>query len=180
VNGGSADETGHRPPGDDQGRRVLVAGLGNIFAGDDGFGVEAVQRLARRPLPPGVETADIGVRGVHLAYQLLDGYDALVLVDAVGKDAPAGTVFVIEPDPRELASDLDAHGFDPASVLELARTLGTTIPRVLLVGCVPAVIDQGPGLSPTVERAVEEAVRLIPTFLASTRQEEDAWSPASF
>jgi len=160
--------------------RTLVAGVGNVFFGDDGFGVEVARRLAEARLAPEVEVCDVGINGVHLAYQLLDGYDTLVLVDAVGKDAPPGTVFVIEPDPRELASDLDAHGFDPASVLELARTLGTTLPRVLLVGCVPAVIDQGPGLSPTVERAVEEAVRLIPTFLASTRQEEDAWSPASF
>jgi len=160
--------------------RTLVAGVGNVFFGDDGFGVEVARRLAEARLAPEVEVCDVGINGVHLAYQLLDGYETLVLVDAVGKDAPPGTVFVIEPDPRELASDLDAHGFDPASVLELARTLGTTLPRVLLVGCVPAVIDQGPGLSPTVERAVEEAVRLIPTFLASTRQEEDAWSPASF
>ncbi|HEY1905375.1 MAG TPA: hydrogenase maturation protease [Myxococcaceae bacterium] len=160
--------------------RTLVAGVGNVFFGDDGFGVEVARRLAELRLPPEVEVCDVGINGVHLAYRLLDGYDTLVLVDAVGKDAPAGTVFVIEPDPRDLASDLDAHGFDPASVLELARTLGTTLPRVLLVGCVPAVLDQGPGLSPPVERAVEEAVRLIPIFLASTPQEEDAWSPASF
>ena len=160
--------------------RTLVAGVGNVFFGDDGFGVEVVRRLAELSLPPEVEVIDFGIGGVHLAYQLLEGYDTLILVDAVGREGASGTVFVIEPDPNALTHDLDAHGFDPASVLELARSLGTALPRVLLVGCVPAVVDQGPGLSPPVERAVEEAVRLIPAFLASTRTEEDAWSPASF
>ena len=148
--------------------------------GDDGFGVEVVRRLAKVPLPPDVDVADLGIRGVHLAYELLEGYDTLVLVDAAGLDAPPGTVFVIEPDPHDLLHELDAHGFDPASVRELARALGSALPRVLLVGCVPAVLEEGPGLSPAVERAVEEAVRLIPRFLEHTRREEDTWSPASF
>jgi hydrogenase maturation protease len=160
--------------------RTLVAGVGNVLFGDDGFGVEVARRLAEMPLPPGVEVADFGIGGVHLAFQLLEGYDLLVLVDAVGRDAPPGTVFVIEPDPRKIGHDLDAHGFDPTSVLELARTLGSDLPRVLLVGCVPAVIDDGPGLSPVVERAVEEAIRLISRFLESTRTEEQPWSPALF
>jgi hydrogenase maturation protease len=159
---------------------TLVAGVGNVVFGDDGFGVEVARRLAQVPLPPGVEVADFGIRGVHLAYQLLEGYDTLILVDAVGRDAPPGTVFVIEPDLREPGHDLDAHGFDPTTVLELARTLGSALPRVLLVGCVPAVLDDGPGLSPAVQRAVEEAVRLIPRFLESTPTEEQSWSPASF
>lgn len=162
------------------GGRTLIAGVGNVVFGDDGFGVEVARRLAQVPLPAGVEVADFGIRGVHLAYQLLEGYDTLILVDAVHRDAPPGTVLVIEPDPRELGHDLDAHGFDPMTVLELARTLGSALPRVLLVGCVPEVLDDGPGLSPVVERAVEEAVRLIPRFVESTRTEEEPWSPASF
>ncbi|HZJ53476.1 MAG TPA: hydrogenase maturation protease [Myxococcaceae bacterium] len=153
--------------------RTLVAGVGNVFLGDDGFGVEVAQRLASVPLPPGVEVRDFGIGGVHLAYQLLEGYDTLVLVDAVGRDAPPGTLFVIEPDPRDLGHDLDAHGFDPASVLELARTLGTSVPRVLLVGCVPAEVEERLGLSPPVERAVEEALRLIPTLLVQHSQLEE-------
>ena len=160
--------------------RTLVAGVGNVFFGDDGFGVEVARRLAEGPLPTDVEVTDFGIGSVHLAFQLLEGYDTLILVDAVGRDAPPGTVFVLEPDPRDLAHDLDAHGFDPASVLELARTLGSNLPRVLLVGCVPAVLEEGPGLSPAVERAVEEAVRLIPRFFEPTQPEEDTWSPASF
>lgn len=160
--------------------RTLIAGVGNVVFGDDGFGVEVVRRLADVSLPPGVEVADFGIRGVHLAYQLLEGYDTLILVDAVQREAPPGTVLVIEPDTRELGHDLDAHGFDPTTVLELARTLGSALPRVVLVGCVPAVLDDGPGLSPVVERAVEEAVRLIPRFVESTRTEEQPWSSASF
>ena len=163
-----------------QNGRTLVAGVGNVFFGDDGFGAEVVRRLAKVPLPPDVEVADFGIRGAHLADELLGGYDTLVLVDAVGRDAPSGTVFVIEPDPHDLARELGAQGFDPASVLELARTLGSALPRVLLVGCVPAVLEERPGLSPAVEQAVEEAVRLIPRFLEHTRREEDTWSPASF
>jgi hydrogenase maturation protease len=154
--------------------RILVAGVGNVFFGDDGFGVEVARRLAHLPMPAGVEVADFGIRGVHLAYQLLEGYEMLVLVDAVGRDAPPGTVFVIEPDPRDLAHDLDAHGFDPASVLELARTLGSSTPRVLLVGCVPAQLEEGMGLSPSVERGVEEALRIIPTLVGHSRLEEHA------
>jgi hydrogenase maturation protease len=78
--------------------RILVAGVGNVFRGDDGFGVAVARRLAHEPLPPGVELRDYGVRGVHLAYELLDGYDLLVLVDAVTRGSPPGTLYVIEPD----------------------------------------------------------------------------------
>jgi len=159
--------------------RVLVAGVGNVFFGDDGFGVEVARRLAQVALPAGVEVADVGIGGVHLAYQLLDGYDTLILVDAVGRKAPPGTVFVIEPDVRDLGDDLDAHGSNPAAVLELARTLGCTLPRVLLVGCVPAELEEGIGLSPPVKQAVEETVRLIPTLVQPSHPEEHPWSLAS-
>lgn len=160
--------------------RVLVAGVGNVFLGDDGFGVEVARRLAQGPLPPGVEVADIGIRGVHLAYQLLEGYDLVILIDAVARDAPPGTVFVIEPEPRTLTHDLDAHGFDPASVLELARTLGSSLPRVLLVGCVPASTEEHLGLSLPVEQAVDEAVRLVTRFFTGPISEEHTWSLESF
>ena len=159
--------------------RVLVAGVGNVFLGDDGFGVEVARRLAALRLPDGVEVADFGIRGVHLAYQLLDGYDTLVLIDTVGRDAPPGTLFVIEPGPRDLARDLDPHGFDPGSVLDLARTLGCAIPRVLLLGCVPARLEESIGLSPPVERAVEEAIRIVTTFFEQPQLEEGKCSVGS-
>ncbi|GGW49925.1 hydrogenase maturation protease [Streptomyces xantholiticus] len=153
------------------GPRTLVAGVGNIFLGDDGFGVEVARRLAQEELPPDVEVADIGIRGVHLAYQLLDGYDTLVIVDATARGSEAGTLYLIEPGApgdRPLAEDvpLDGHRMSPDAVLALLDTLcagtGATPPRrTLVVGCEPAVIDEVIGLSPQVEAAVPGAVRMV-------------------
>ncbi|WP_441248073.1 hydrogenase maturation protease [Kitasatospora sp. McL0602] len=150
--------------------RVLIAGVGNIFLGDDGFGVETVRRLAGHPLPADVETLDVGVRGVHLAYQLLDGYRALVLVDATSRGGPPGTVYLIEaaaPGSVELeAPALDGHRMGPDAVLALLDTLsagtgGTAPERVLVVGCEPLSLEEGIGLSEPVAAAVEEAVAMI-------------------
>ncbi|MFD9128091.1 hydrogenase maturation protease, partial [Kitasatospora sp. NPDC059571] len=150
--------------------RVLVAGVGNIFLGDDGFGVEAVRRLAAQPLPEGVEAVDVGVRGVHLAYQLLDGYETLVLVDATARGGPPGTVYLLEaPAPGEIepqAPALDGHRMGPDAVLALLATLcagtgGVPPQRVLVVGCEPASLAEGIGLSEPVAAAVDEAVALV-------------------
>ena len=154
---------------------VLVAGMGNIFLGDDGFGVEVARRLSAEPLPENVRVADYGIRGVHLAYQLLDGYDTLILVDAVSRGEPPGTVFVIEPDlARPSGGDpmMDAHDLDPASVLGLVRRLGGRIDRVLVVGCEPQRTDECIGLSEPVQRAVDEAARLVRELLGGSRQSE--------
>ena len=151
--------------------RTLVAGVGNIFLGDDGFGVEAAHALAGRPLPEGVEVADIGIRGVHLAYRLLDGYDTLVVLDATARGGEPGTLYVIdaaEPGGR-LAPDgvpLDGHRMSPDAVLALLGTLcagtGAVPPRrTLVVGCEPATVEEGIGLSPRVAAAVPEAARLV-------------------
>ncbi|MFJ3103590.1 hydrogenase maturation protease [Streptomyces sp. NPDC086835] len=155
------------PPGP----RTLVAGVGNIFLGDDGFGVEVARRLAEEELPPDVEVADIGIRGVHLAYQLLDGYDTLVIIDATARGNEAGTLYLIEagaPGDRSPAEDvpLDGHRMSPDAVLALLDTLcagtGATPPRrTLVVGCEPAVIDEVIGLSPQVDAAVPGAVRMV-------------------
>jgi hydrogenase maturation protease len=151
--------------------RTLVAGVGNIFLGDDGFGVEAARILAGQELPAGVEVADIGIRGVHLAYRLLDGYDTLVLLDATARGGPPGTVYVIDasdPGGRRPAQGvaLDGHGMSPDAVLALLDTLcaGTGVPpprRTLVVGCEPATVEEGIGLSPQVAAAVPEAVRTV-------------------
>lgn len=140
---------------------VLVAGVGNIFLGDDGFGVEVVRRLAERPLPPGVRVADFGIRGVHLAYELLDGYEALVLVDAVPMSEPPGTVAVIEADapPEGVPPVVDAHGMSPQVVLATLARLGGSLERVVVVGCQPSNLEEGIGLSPPVAGAVDAAVR---------------------
>ncbi len=150
--------------------RVLVAGVGNIFLGDDGFGVETVRRLSGHPLPDAVEVVDFGVRGVHLAYQLLDGYRALVLVDATARGGPPGTVYLIEaaaPGQVEPGSPvLDGHRMGPDAVLALLATLsagtgGTPPRRVLVVGCEPQSLEEGIGLSAPVAAAVDEAVGVV-------------------
>jgi hydrogenase maturation protease len=148
---------------------VLVAGIGNVFLSDDGFGVEVVRELAGHELPDGVEVVDTGVRGVHLAYRLLDGYRTAVLVDAVHRGDAPGTVYRIEVgDPAGLpAADvpIDGHRMTPDSVLALLRTLsagsGDEGPRrVVVVGCEPASLAEGMGLTAPVAAAVEEAVAL--------------------
>ncbi|MDC0773275.1 hydrogenase maturation protease [Streptomyces sp. HD] len=153
--------------------RTLVAGIGNIFLGDDGFGVETARRLAERRQPAHIEVVDIGVRGVHLAYQLLDGYDTLVLVDATARGEAPGTLYVIEHDGSRAAGDvpaIDGHRMTPDTVLALLDTLcagtgGQPPGRVLIVGCEPASVDEGMGLSPPVSDAVPRAVRLIEELL---------------
>nr|WP_202437520.1 hydrogenase maturation protease [Streptomyces sp. SID5910] len=151
----------------------MVAGVGNVFLGDDGFGVEAAAALAvRGDLPEGVEVADIGIRGVHLAYRVLDGYDTLVLLDATARGGEPGTLYVIDatdPDDRRPAEGgvpLDGHRMTPDAVLALLDTLcagtGASPPRrTLVVGCEPATVEEGIGLSPRVAAAVPEAVRLV-------------------
>ncbi|GAA3109261.1 hydrogenase maturation protease [Pseudonocardia yunnanensis] len=155
--------------------RVLVAGVGNVFLSDDGFGVAVVEQLQRRGgLPAGVELVDSGIRGVHLAYRLLDGYRALVIVDATQRGGQPGTVYTLEHDLDGARDEtgaevpaLDGHGMDPAAVLTLldglASSMGLERPveRVFVVGCEPAVLDEGIGLSPAVVAAVEPGVRAV-------------------
>lgn len=153
---------------------VLVAGVGNVFRSDDGFGVEVATHLRRDgvTLPPGTEVADVGIRGVHLAYQLLDGYDALVLIDVVDCGGDPGSLYLLEHDldsVPEPSGDLvlDSHDMSPDTVLalldELAAGVGVSRPvdRVLVVGCQPACLDEGMGLSAPVAAAVPEAVRVV-------------------
>jgi hydrogenase maturation protease len=143
--------------------RVLVAGIGNIFFGDDGFGVEVAGRLARERLPEDVRVADFGTRGLHLAYELLDSrYDEVIFVDALSRDGTAGSVVLFEPTDQEItAAPPDPHAMTPGTVLALLRTLGGRLPRVVVVGCEPASFEPGIGLSPIVAEAVEPAVRAI-------------------
>jgi hydrogenase maturation protease len=142
--------------------RVLVAGVGNLFLGDDGFGPEVARRLAGQPLPDGVGVVDYGIRGMHLAYDLLDGYDALVIVDALPGEKQAGELTVLEVGPDDLGEGpLDAHGMDPVAVLANLDTLGGQLPRTLVVGCQPLDVSEGIGLSPAVSAAVDAAVALV-------------------
>ena len=145
--------------------RILVAGIGNIFLGDDGFGVEVANRMVGVPMPEGTQVTDFGIRGVHLAYELLEGYDALVLIDAVPLGEPPGTIAVVEPEQLVREGDdaptLDAHSMNPAVVLGALAGLGGEVGRVLIVGCQPAVIDETMGLSEPVAAAVDVAVGVV-------------------
>jgi len=144
--------------------RTLVAGIGNVFLSDDAFGVEVVHRLVGRALPAGVRVQDYGIRGIHLAYELLDGYDALVLVDAVSLGEAPGTLAVMEPetgngtDPDE--SFVDAHTMSPDVVLATLANLGGSVGRTVIVGCQPADLREGMGLSLAVASVVDDAANL--------------------
>ena len=145
-------------------QRMLIAGVGNIFLGDDGFGVEVIKRLTLESMPEWVRVADFGIKGIHLAFELLDKkYEAIILIDAAPRGGEPGTVYLIEPDLSEISenSSHDAHAMDPESVLDAVRSLGEIPGKVYIVGCEPACTEEGMGLSQQVSRAVEEAVRLI-------------------
>nr|WP_237519562.1 hydrogenase maturation protease [Streptomyces sp. HUCO-GS316] len=142
---------------------------------DDGFGPEAAAALARRPLPEGVHVADFGIRGMDLAYRMLDGYDTVVLLDATPHGQPPGTLSLIEPDLAQLPAGgaPEAHAMDPVKVLALARSLGDgQLPRVLVVGCEPQIrmngdeIDVVVGLSGPVRDAVERSVPFVESVVA--------------
>ena len=143
-------------------RRVLVAGIGNIFLADDGFGVEVVRRLLGRAWPEGVHVEDFGIRGIHLAYALLDGYDTLVLIDAFSNGESPATLSVLEPDDVATSSvPMDAHSMNPLSVLSMLADMGGQVGRVLIIGCEPADIEERIGLSEVVAAAVPGAERLV-------------------
>ncbi|MEU3088577.1 hydrogenase maturation protease [Streptomyces massasporeus] len=158
--------------------RLLVAGVGNIFLADDAFGPEVIRALDQDPLPPQVRVRDFGIRGMDLAYELLDGYDTAVLVDAAVRGHEPGTLSLIEPELPDgsTAGAPEAHGMDPAKVLALAAHLGDEpLPRVLVLACepelrAPADEDIAPGISATVREAVGRAVAalhtLVPVLLA--------------
>jgi hydrogenase maturation protease len=152
--------------------RVLVAGIGNVFLGDDGFGVALANRLAAGELPAGVEVVDFGIRGMNLAWAMQDGYDAVVLLDAAPRGAAPGTLYLIEPEVEAGANPVDGHGMDPVAVLSLVHALGGTPPRTLVVGCEPRTrIDPGDedlvaDLSEPVRLALEEGMKLVDSVLA--------------
>ena len=148
--------------------RILIAGIGNVFLGDDGFGVEVAKRLATSSLPATVKVVDFGIRGFDLAYALQDAYETTILVDAYPHGQPPGTVSLIEPDLGNLAEPqqgvVETHGMNPLNVLRMAAAMNGSLRKVLLVGCEPADLggEEGKmGLSESVEAAVEEAVRMI-------------------
>jgi hydrogenase maturation protease len=163
--------------------RILVAGIGNVFRSDDGFGTEVARRLSGLPWPDGVRVVDYGIRGMHLAYDLLEAWDALILIDALPDRGEVGTVVLIEIGAEDVgagtqvhapsvhapsvdAPSVDAHAMDPATVLATLAALGGRLPaRTLLVGCQVAETGDGMGLTPPVDAAVDEAVSTVHTVV---------------
>lgn len=162
--------------------KILVAGIGNIFHGDDAFGVEVANCLAQRTLPPEVRVVDFGIRGFDLAYALLDGYDLTVLVDATSRGGAPGSLYTIEIDPNAPGSlhapgidappiDVATHGMNPMRVLQMAQTMGGVTGRILLVGCEPETFgseEEGlMGLSAAVAAAVEPAADIVEALVGA-------------
>jgi hydrogenase maturation protease len=160
---------------------VLIAGIGNIFLGDDAFGVEVARRLANRKLPERVKVVDFGIRGFDLAYALLDRFDVTILVDACPRGGAPGTLYVIEPDlnmsapaAAEVAhTTVDAHSMNPMNVIRMAKSMGGDLKRILLVGCEPLTLgpDEGAmGLSEPVAAMVEEAANRIESLVETIQR----------
>jgi hydrogenase maturation protease len=169
--------------------KLLIAGVGNIFLGDDGFGVEVANRLSAVELPDWAHVVDYGIRGMHLAYDLASGYSSAIVVDAAPRGGAPGTIHVIEPDltGEPAAADMTlagnpmfhAHGMQPDVVFSMLGMLGsaTSVRQVLVVGCEPASVDYGMGLSESVAAAVDEAVRVVLDLVAGTAASDDHQLP---
>jgi hydrogenase maturation protease len=159
---------------------ILIAGIGNIFFGDDGFGCEVAQQLAQQSLPDQARVIDFGIRSYDLAYTLTDGFDAVILVDAMAHGDAPGTVSVIEPDLNRLnefeSAQPDTHSLNPVSVLQLAQSLGPLPAQLLLVACEPEVLEsEDLGLSAPVRAAVPRAIEEIKSLIANlVNRETDA------
>jgi hydrogenase maturation protease len=154
---------------------ILIAGIGNIFFGDDAFGSEVARKLGTEIHLPNVRVVDFGIRGLDLAYELLNNYDATIIVDATARGGQPGTIYVIAPDLNEIderGAAIEAHAMDPVRVLQLARSMGATLQNVRIVGCEPetcAPDGQGQmGLSPVIAAAVDQAIEVIYELIGGT------------
>ena len=162
-------------------KQILVAGIGNAWLGDDGFGGEVVKRLEARELPSGVTVADFGIGGLDLAYEVMRGYDGLVLVDVSRQGGEPGTLYVMEPDEQDIAAGiedgelLDPHGMDPQTVLRFVRAVGGWPGKVIVIACEPAEVEEmGIGLSAGVSAAVDHAAELVATTIEELRADAAA------
>ena len=160
-------------------RNILVAGIGNIFFGDDAFGCEVAAQLMKRALPSGVRVIDFGIRSYDLAYAMMDGPDVTIFIDATPRGQPPGTIYLIEPEINNLDNPSDevvnAHSMNPVRVLQLIRSLGGQPGRLYLVGCEPAVLeteDGAMGLSQPVQAAIPKAIEMIDSLIGDLLAEK--------
>ena len=161
---------------------ILIAGVGNIFHGDDAFGVELAQKLSARKLPDEVKVVDFGIRGFDLIFALMDGYDVTIILDATPRGGQPGTIYTIEPNLSDLDSleepqvQMEGHGMNPMRVLRMVKTMGGELRRILLVGCEPLMLgseEEGQlGLSPIVAAAVEWAVDVVESLVSKLLNEQ--------
>ncbi len=161
--------------------RILIAGIGNIFLGDDAFGCEVAKRLFERKLPENARVVDYGIRGFDLAYALMDGYDATIFIDATPRGDAPGTVYLIEPDLDELdkldaqTTAIDTHNMNPLKVLSMVKTLGGELKKIFLVGCEPLFTGEEDigfmGLSEPVEAAIDKAVEVVESLVEQILEE---------
>ena len=159
-------------------RSILVAGVGNAWLRDDGFGGEVARRLAERELPPGVSVMDAGTGGLDLAYEVMRGYDALVILDVSRQGGEPGTLYVMEPDEDSVQGAIEdgetsnPHGMDPQTVLRFVKSIGAWPGRVIVIACEPAEVEEmGWGLSDEVRDAVDRAVDLVVETVGELRAE---------
>jgi hydrogenase maturation protease len=145
--------------------RVLVAGVGNIFFGDDGFGSEVLRALEGERIE-GVKIEDFGIAGLHLGYELVSGYERAIIVDCAARGGKPGTLYVIEPDTGAPGPPPDAHRMDLANVFAFVKTLGEKAPPIEIVGCEPQTLDEGIGLSEPVAAAIAPAIALVRKLVA--------------
>jgi hydrogenase maturation protease len=164
-------------------KHILVAGIGNAWMKDDGFGGEVAKRLGERELPPEAAVFDFGTGGLDLAYEVMRGYDALVLIDVSRQGGEPGTLYVMEADEDDVevgiedGQAINPHGMDPQTVLRFVKTLGAWPGKVVVIACEPAVVEEmGIGLSPEVEGAVERAVGLVASTIAELSR-DTAYEP---
>jgi len=162
---------------------ILIAGIGNIFLGDDAFGSEVARRLIVRQLPDEVRVVDFGIRGFDLVYALLDGYEVTIFVDATPRGGEPGTLYTIEPDLSELndaageGAMVEPHGMNPLKVLGMVKSMGGEFKRILLVGCEPSPLESEDGqlgLSEPVRAAVDEAIRMIESLVLEILNQRQA------
>ncbi len=167
---------------------ILIAGIGNIFLGDDAFGCEVVKRLFERKLPENVRVLDFGIRGFDLAYALMDACDVTIFIDATPRGDAPGTIYLIEPDLDEFdkidaqTAALDTHNMNPMKVLSMVKTLGGDFKKIFLVGCEPAFTGEEDigfmGLSEPVQAAIDKAVEMVESLVARISAENHNHAPA--
>jgi hydrogenase maturation protease len=173
-------------------KRILVAGIGNIFLGDDAFGVEVIRQMAGRKFPAGVRVVDFGIRGLDLTYALLEEYDAAIVVDAMPRGQAPGTLYVIEPEAPDPAPSgespendllIETHGMHPAKVLRLVAAMGGKLRQVLVVGCEPMPfdpeVDMEMKLSAPVAAAIPEAIKMIESLVEKFLSDDQNLVPQS-